>query len=305
MRKRSSIYIGFFIVLISLIFFASYRTVKKFTGPRMYTEAKKEKKQHQRNELYARGGIRVSFVSSDGKKLFGILFLRPHAKRTLLIAHGYRMTKERLRIFPELFVHDNMLLFDIRTHGESLGDLVTFGYHEQEDIRAAAEFLSDTPGTSHTSLYGIGISMGAVALLGVAAEHPNLFKAIVIDSPFAKLENQLMRVFQEKTGLPRVPFSTIMQFLFEYLGDFSIRHVDASEYAKKITIPTMVIHAETDTFVPVDDAKLIYSRLPNKKELWLIPSGRHARIFKSISEEYKNRIEHFFYTAGQYHYPSK
>lgn len=299
MRTLNWIRIHFFSIAVSAViislflFFISYRTVQKFAGRRIYTPEKMEKKILQREELYVFGGKPVTFPSSDGTILSGILFVRPYAKRVLLVAHGYRMTKERLRIFPSLFPDDTILLFDIRTHGESSGELVTFGYYEKQDVIAAAEFLKKYDITKNIPLYGIGLSMGSVSLLAAAAEHPYLFKALIIDSPFAHLEEQLMRVFQRKTGLPMTPFSAIMRTLLEYLGNFFMGDVDALEYAKKIMVPTMVIHVENDTLVPVEDAQAVYDALPGKKELWIVPNGRHARAYKLFPEEYRNRILSF------------
>lgn len=279
----------------------SYNTVRKFTSRRMVTSESAARKLRQRTHLKtAHAGEHVTFKAADGVTLTGLLFVRPHARRTVLVCHGYRMVKERLRLFVDKFADDNVFLFDVRGHGESEGEIITFGFHEQQDVAAAVAFLQEDERFLGKPLYAVGISMGAVALLATAVKHPDFFTAIVLDSSFADLYHQLARAFERKTHLPRVPFFGISQALFEYFGNFAVTDVSPRTWARQLQIPALVVHSQVDRLSPVSDAHELYTALASKKELWLVSGSAHGRIFKDVSREYFHKLKNFFD-----HYPSR
>ena len=62
------------------------------------------------------------------------------------------------------FLHElgyNLLYFDFRCSGESLGNISTVGYLEVEDFKAAMEFLKKHKPEQSQSIGVYGISMGA------------------------------------------------------------------------------------------------------------------------------------------------
>src|SRR5256885_1230616 len=83
----------------------------------------------------------------------------------LLLAHGY-----------------SVLMPDARAHGESGGDLATFGIVERDDVRRWFEWLEQT---SHPGcIYGLGESMGAAQLLQSLSVEPH-FCAVIAESSFS------------------------------------------------------------------------------------------------------------------------
>ncbi len=235
----------------------------------------------------------VNFRTSDSLNLSGLLILREGAKRNLLVCHGYRMVKERLCSFPILFPQDNLLLFDHRAHGESEGDRTTIGYHEKKDVQAALKFLQTHDGTKNLPNFGIGISMGAVSLLGAACECQG-FKGIVLDSSFAQLEDQASLRFSRKFHVFAKVFEMLAKRLFEYVMQFSLAEVDALIYAQCAQVPVLLIHSTHDAVSPLADVQKIYETIPSKKDLWVVENSHHAHIFHDCMHEYGSRVNQFF-----------
>jgi dipeptidyl aminopeptidase/acylaminoacyl peptidase len=296
--KKISKYFLLLLLSVVVVFIAiSYMTLKKFTGRLSPAQEKSAYvRRHQEYLTSSLGGQRVTFTAADGITLSGILFTRPGAQRTIIVVHGYRMTKERLGLFPHMLPDDNILLFDVRGHGESGGELITFGCHEHHDVKAAADFIRSHHQIAHLPIYGIGISMGGVALLSTVQRYPDLFKAIVIDSAFSDLYNQLARSFERRTNLPRKPFFGITQFLFEYMSNACITDVSPRRWAQEIQVPVLLIHSEGDMLSPIADVYETYEALLGKKSLWVVSESAHARIFKDMPEEYFEHIDDFIAT---------
>lgn len=299
MSKKSlrKIITVFFILLslsCGLLFFISYSIVKKFIFRHQHTKQWIEQTKDHRTRLYQLGAMPVTFKAADGVALSGLLFVRPEATRTILMCHGYSRNKERLLHLIELFADDNIFIFDYRAHGESGGEYTTIGFYEKDDVIAAYKFLENNPHTQHLAVFGIGLSMGGVSLLGAAAQGIP-FKAVVIDSAFTTLDEQIAYVFPQKTGLPRIPFMPLCRIIFEFLCRCSMHEVNPVQWAQKVTCPVLIIHSYDDDFVAVGAAYKIYNHLASKhKQLWIVEHALHAKAFKHYPLEYAKKVSAFF-----------
>ena len=80
-----------------------------------------------------------------------------------------------------------VLLVDLRAHGETPGEAITFGYRESRDVAAAARWLRSR--SPERPVYAIGVSMGGAAI--VLADPPLPFDAVVGELIEFKLQKQL------------------------------------------------------------------------------------------------------------------
>jgi esterase/lipase len=66
------------------------------------------------------------------------------------------------------------------------------------------------------------------------------------------------------------------------------------ERIKKIFLPTLIIHGDQDSLVPVENAKTIYQHLGSlEKELLIIPSATHNDIMLVGFKDYFNTLQRF------------
>ncbi len=167
------------LLLVALgILLISYRAVRQATYRKEMSAEAAAKNQKKRIQLLQDYGAQeVAIRTCDCIDLHGYLIVRKNAKKNILLCHGYRMTKEHMLPFLQLFPDDNFLLFDFRAHGQSGGELISIGCYEQRDVHAAIDFLAHDTRTKGLPLIGIGVSMGGATLLGAAAHGANFSSA--------------------------------------------------------------------------------------------------------------------------------
>jgi pimeloyl-ACP methyl ester carboxylesterase len=238
------------------------------------------------------GARTVSFKSSDGINLSGLLITRPQAKCVVVLCHGFWMSKEHMRHFIELFPDQTLLLFDFRAHGSSDGDVISIGYHEKKDVQAAVSFLHSEDGTKNLPIVGFGISMGAATVLAAAADGIQ-FKALILDSSFADLDEQVGHVFSSDTGLPATLFMPITRFMYEHIAQFTLSAVSPVRFMQKVTCPILIIHSEDDHYIPVCNARQLYDQAKNQKELWLVKKSKHGYASVDYPDEYAQHTRAF------------
>src|SRR5262245_24845013 len=102
---------------------------------------------------------------------------------------------------------------DVRGHGSSGGDIVTYGIRESGDIEVWADWLLRNQ--SVNSLYGLGQSMGAAILLQSARTESKL-RAIVADCAFASFEEIAADRIAQISSLPPAAFWPVIRLGFLY-----------------------------------------------------------------------------------------
>ena len=136
----------------------------------------------------------LHFGLPGGPELCGEFWAQPHPAPTVVICHGYRVDRGRLRPVAALeYAHGyNTLLFDFRGHGESAAVATSGGNAEVRDLMAALDVAAQQPETLPGQLFIHGFSMGgAVALL--LPPRPDV-AGIIADSPYARLDEILRQL---------------------------------------------------------------------------------------------------------------
>lgn len=278
------------VIVVALAYRVVIMTSRRYLQPAKWQELVKASHGYLVNECKFQP---VTFKTADGLNLSGLLMMRPGARRTIVMCHGYGMTKEYMRPYVDMLIDNNILLFDFRAQGESEGESISIGFHEKKDVLAAIAFVESHEKLKKLPIVGLGVSMGAASLLAAAKEIPHSFKAIVLDSTFSRLFDQICQLFAKRTGLPAMPFMKVTFFLFEYLVNCRISDVMPCEFIEKILCPVFIIHSEKDQVSALASAQELYDHAPLAKELWVVKKSKHGYICLDHSSEYRYRLNRF------------
>jgi uncharacterized protein len=238
-----------------------------------------------------------TFQSYDECPLSAII-LRPKKsnEKIILICHGIRHDKRSGIRFVQYLLKEGytLMLLDFRNHGESGGCITTYGYHEKEDLRAAVRYLRKQGLTG--SLGVLGASMGAAVALQAAAGFDDI-QALVLDSPFASLEQVAIEQTIAITNLPRFAVYLPMQLACwwsRFVEDFPVSEVSPLLSAASLKCPIFLIHGDADRKIGVHHSRQIFDAAPEPKELWIGEGAGHLGTYLKNPEEYQIRVLDFF-----------
>jgi pimeloyl-ACP methyl ester carboxylesterase len=171
----------------------------------------------------------------------------------------------------------NLAVADYRGYGASSGvptlsDLVRDAHALFEATKKALSekgFRSD--------LWVMGRSLGSISALELAFHHPGELKGVIIESGFPSVVRIITHL---GVPAPGIPLEAIDQACLEMI--------------QKTVVPTLVIHGERDTLVPLKEAEELYRHLGTKeKELVIIPGATHNDIFYVGFQKYFETIQQF------------
>jgi alpha-beta hydrolase superfamily lysophospholipase len=193
------------------------------------------------------------------------------------------------------------VMMDSRAHGESGGDMATYGWKERHDTVAIVNALYSTEKVNH--LYALGVSMGAAVALQSAIAEPRI-EGVVAEDPFACLRE----VSYDYAGLHFSPFlgETLFRpasiFSMEALaktGGFDPDDVSPEKAVAARPFPVLLICGTRDTTIPCRHAEQIYRAASGPKELWVVNGAQHASALGHAPAEYEKKVVRFLVLANR------
>ena len=237
--------------------------------------------------------------TNDGVELRGWKVMPPAANGDwVLLFHGVSDNRTGDLGHAEFLLRHgySVVMMDSRAHGQSGGDIATYGWKERYDTVAITDALYSTEKVRH--LYAHGVSMGAAIALQSAAVEPRI-AAVSAEDPFASLRE----VSYDYAGLDVSPL--LGKTLFRPASIFAMRAVaktggfnpDEVSSEKAVTqrpFPVLLICGTDDHRIPCRHAQAIYDAATGPKELWIVQGAGHASALGQAPAEYENRVVSFF-----------
>jgi pimeloyl-ACP methyl ester carboxylesterase len=184
----------------------------------------------------------------------------------------------------------NVLMFDFRGHGESDGHTISLGFKEMLDVLAALSYLRHARPEQSREVIGLGISMGAAALIGAAAEVATPFDAIILDSGFASAVELTNKLFTRIPDFFRPYLVGIGIPLASLESGCWLPEIRPEDKVARIRAPVLIIHAQEDPLIPADHAVRLYEHAVQPKALWLAPTLGHGSALFQAEDDYLQTI---------------
>ena len=227
----------------------------------------------------------VTLTTADDLEL-AAWYTPPQNGAVILLAHGYN--DNRPESLYAMFVKRGygVLAWDARAHGDSEGDLSTFGYSERMDVESALDFVLAQDGVEHVGVWGG--SMGGATVILAAAEHPEI-EAVVADSAYPSLEDVLRY---------NMPFPLLQPFLF-FFGEYhsgvdmdDIRPVDV--IGQISPRPVFIIDGWSDAAVAMNSPYRLFDAAQEPKQIWVEEGVPHLGMYAHNPKKYENKVVGFF-----------
>ncbi|HET6246847.1 MAG TPA: alpha/beta hydrolase [Tepidisphaeraceae bacterium] len=262
--------------------------------------------------LLDRGYKDISFMTSDGLRIAGWWIPAasaddPHSMplpsgRTVIVCHDFGADKASdLKLARDLVPGDfNILAFDFRGHGQSAGQLCTFGDLERRDVLGAVKWVRENHPAESRKIYGLGVGLGSAALIAAAAD-PGLGRqidAVAVFAPYDRVSN-LIQGLTDAYYVPSVGWIAThvsLAMAGAQLGT-PLSTFAPAQYVDKIAPrPLLVIAAEHDPLQDVSLSQAVYEQASQPKlHYWIKKGDRKAMLFKNVSASRTVRV--FFETA--------
>lgn len=221
--------------------------------------------------------------------------------RCVLVLHGVGGARSSSQRYTAPLVASGYatLAPDSRAHGESGGDLVTYGLLERYDAAAWARWMR---AQGCRRVFGHGESLGAsVLLMANALDGGPLFEAIVADCPFADLIDTAEYRAQQLFPVPNAVAGAIAKLAVgaggaysKWMYDLDFAQASAEKAIAARATPVLLIHGAADNRTPPEQSQRLAAANPQVTELWLVEGARHVGSFRAARDQYLRRMSAWF-----------
>ncbi|WP_426746985.1 alpha/beta fold hydrolase [Myxococcus faecalis] len=232
----------------------------------------------------------VAFTNADGLTLRG-WYVPSQNRAAVVLVHGFADNRAQLLFEARALARAGygVLLFDLRAHGESGGDRVTWGDLERRDVTAALDFVAARPDVDPARLGLFGFSMGGTTAL-LVAEHDARVKAVAAAGAYPALEADVYSGYGRWGALSAEP---VLWTLRRAGVDVeAVRPIDGMCQLKGR--PLLLVNGDVDPDAPAKLQASLFRAACEPKTLWVVEGAGHGEYARVAPEEYARRLrEHF------------
>lgn len=195
---------------------------------------------------------------------------------TVFVLHGIRDRRESMRGLGHMLAAHRLraVLVDLRGHGRSTGDHLTYGVFDRDDLATVASTLA-AEGRVAEPFAAFGFSYGAATAIQWSASDPRL-RAVVAVAPFASLR----AIVPEYTPLP-LPARYVDSCVDRAGREAGFDPDRASpEHAVTTTAtPLLLVHGDADERIPIAHSRRIAAAAGGHAELVVVHGATHESVF--------------------------
>lgn len=213
--------------------------------------------------------------------------------RFIIIVHGITMNiYGALKYLPFFYRKGfNVVVFDLRNHGETGGDTTTYGHFEKWDLATVTDHLYKVYGNEiSVGLHGESMG-GTISMLNMAMD--KRIRYGIIDCAFSDLPELLLLKLQQDSGLKSKKLIAFVNLFIKIRAGFSIEDVSPLKELPTIQQPILFIHGDHDTYVPLSMTRAMYAFKMDRKYMYIAEGAEHATSMAVNPDRYNKEITAF------------
>ena len=216
-------------------------------------------------------GQAVQIPTARGKWLSAWLLDGDPQRGRVVLCHGWGVNRCALVPLarPLQALGWQVLMFDVRNHGESDSDTFSSMPRFAEDIDAALAWLQARTEDGAGPMVVAGHSVGAAATL-LAASRRNDLAGVISLAGFVH-PGVMMRRWLAARGIPLMPLGFLILRYVEHVIGYRFEAIAPVNVIRAIRCPVLIAHGRSDRVIPPQDAEALAAAAdPNQIELvWL------------------------------------
>lgn len=209
----------------------------------------------------------------------------------VLLAHSMRSNRVEI-LSRARFLRNkgySVLLIDLQGHGETIGDKITFGLKEAENIEVSVDFLRQR--FPRERIGAIGTSLGAAAI--VLAKKNLKLDAVILESLHPTLEEAVENRLKLHFGDYGSVLLPLMLWQLSLNLNIAIDELNPITRIDRLNAPILLISGTHDAHTTQSETERLYAAARVPKELWIVPGAKHFNMHTYAGREYEYRVDDF------------
>jgi pimeloyl-ACP methyl ester carboxylesterase len=230
-------------------------------------------------------------IPGDGRLVAGSWRDLGNDSPVVLLLHGFR--GDRASMVPRarvlLDAGFSVLLIDTQAHGETPGEIITLGWRESRDARAARDWIrAQAPGRR---VGVIGVSLGGAAVL--LGDQPAGFDAVVLEAVYPRLGRALDNRIGIRVGWLRKALAPLLLVQIKPRLGVTPEELEPIRNAAQLGAPVMVVGGSRDAHTTDEETRELFAAAAGIKQLWIVDGAAHQDFSRFDRAGYEAHVVAF------------
>lgn len=239
--------------------------------------------------------LNITIPNREGRRINALLYKKDgEDSKYAIVVHGYRSNAKAISYIARRYYENgyNVLVPYLRAHYGSDYEYCTMGWNERFDIIDWINYIDSTANDAEIVLHGV--SMGAATVMMVTGESlPSCVKCAIEDCGYTSVYDAYAYKIPRMMNIPAFPSIDIFRHVIMKKVGFDIKEASALEQVKKSCTPTLFLHGNNDSVVPVSMAYELYANASCEKEILSFPQTDHAMSPLNYPDKYWSKVWEF------------
>ncbi len=235
-------------------------------------------------------GYQMTTTSFDGAKLSAD-FYDQGSDVTVVMLHSFDQSKDAdLLMAPYFWAKGyNIYIPDMRDHGESTGDQVSWGLNESQDLICELNDLTESYGDQQFILYGN--LLGAGAELAAMQDLPDSVAFIIAENAYPDLDSLVKSMSSNMLHVPSFIGLPLFRFAANKGENFDINSVNVLSGVSD-DIPVLLVYGSEEVLITSDMQEEMADGIGQSESL-VIDGGKYLTNYAIGQESYENKIDEY------------
>ena len=237
----------------------------------------------------------VTIKNRKGVTLHAMEFRNPSNSNVwTVMIHGWTNVKREMSSYAMEHYNRgfNVLIPDMRGHGNSESKFVTMGWLDRLDITDWLYSIAEENPKAKIIIHGVSMG-GATTMMTTGEKLPENVVLAIEDCGFTGVKDILADQCDRKYHLPSKLFIPIVSLVNKLFNGFFLGEASAIEQLKKSKTPTLFLHGDKDNFVLPSNLDPVFNACAAPKEKYIIKGAEHALSSHWFHEEYWQVVDRF------------
>ncbi len=236
--------------------------------------------------------------TSDGIRLqaWAVYPRQASLRNWVVVLHGIRSNLHAAHRRAAFFAARgyNVLVLRFRAHGESDGELISYGFWERLDVLAAFNYILTTAGEHNPKIGLDGRSMGAAAAAYAVGNGEISPVWMILESCYDNIQNAFANRLALKVGHSFAPLvAWPVEQVLEQIARLRVQDLDPGKCLEKARCPVLMLAGDSEKVMKVAEIQYLYGCLREPKSLEIFRGAGHEDFLAYDPQRFAAAVDRF------------